>query len=96
MPSDPKGRFLRERVQSPSRLKRAGFTRFRTLKLATGHRLVLAAKPGRRRKGSSRLQAILHPRGEEGRKFSCDSGVCRRIAMLEVEREVRREIGREL
>lgn len=29
-------------------------------------------------------------------EFLCDSGMCRRIAMREVEREARREIGREL
>lgn len=75
-----KRRFIRERLRSPSTLRRQGFTRPRTKNIARGHRLVLFCKPGRRRRGGCRAQANLHPLSERGTKFACQRKVCRRLA----------------
>jgi len=54
--------YVHERVASPAALRRQGLTKFRSVVTPSGHVLRIAFPPGPRRRGSGRLQAILHPK----------------------------------
>lgn len=55
-------RYKHERVKSVQALRRRGKTKIRSKKTPSGKVLRFAFPPGRRRKGSGELQAILRPK----------------------------------
>lgn len=63
-PQGPASRFRHETVRSAAALRRSGREKIRTVTTPSGHRVRIAFPPGRRRRGSGRVQGILHPAGE--------------------------------
>jgi hypothetical protein len=60
------GKFIHERIHSPSSLRKRGYTRFRTVK-NNKHRIIIAFR-GPESDHDSKVQAKLHPISELHRK----------------------------
>jgi len=65
-------KYKHVRIVKPSSLRRKGLTKFRSVVTPRGRVLRLAFPPGRRRRGSGQLQAILYPRNPRPTKIYHD------------------------
>lgn len=66
-PVGPSSKFEHETVTPIGKLRRQGLTKIRTITTPSGHRVRIGFPEGRRRRGSGRVQGILHPANENPR-----------------------------
>lgn len=62
MRNSKKLEYRHERIVSPAALRRAGLVKYRSKVTPSGAVLRIAYPKGRRRTGSGRVQAVLHPK----------------------------------